>query len=100
MKCPDCGLDENTPVIHCTRRHIVSWRATDVKGHKMWENSEGERSLDPFPHNDDVLKGIATYKQSIAPNPIYIRSTSITAFITGTVIGFGAGILITIQILT
>jgi len=21
MKCPDCGIDENTPVTHCTRRH-------------------------------------------------------------------------------
>jgi hypothetical protein len=21
MKCPDCGIDENTPVMNCTRRH-------------------------------------------------------------------------------
>jgi F0F1-type ATP synthase assembly protein I len=70
----------------------MSWRATSVKGHKMWENSQGERSLDPFPDNN----GISSRRTS---SPIYIRSTSISAFITGILIGFGIGILFTIYVL-
>jgi len=94
MKCPDCGINLDTPVKNCTMRHSTLIKEFPMKGNRMWENADGERSLDPCipPH----LKFADIRPNIVYPSPTHVYIRNPRWFIFGFIIGIGIGLFISV----